>query len=165
MRCRVIAMVFVAVGLVACGCPGVPPETPIDRAVDVTGRDIRDTEYCGGHVAECGGAIPAARVRFKAARLFMCPEGAMNIVAHPELHDVQLGHTHGRDFTSTWPEGQISRVRDPQDPGQVYEAQGCSRSGQFTCFHAHVVVNGDGITYDDPQAIDCVRQAPWDPAP
>lgn len=163
MRRRVIVSVALAGTMIACGCPDA--ESPIDRAVDVTGRDIRDTEYCGGHVDECGGPDPAARVRFKASRLFTCPEDALSIVARPDLLDVQLGHTHGRDFQSTWPEGQISRTRDAQDPGQVFEAQGCSRRGRFTCFHAHVVVRGDGVTYDDPQAIDCVREAPWDPAP
>lgn len=165
MRRGVTAVLELLAIVVACGCAdAVPPETPVDRAVDVTGRDIRDTEYCGAHTAECGGDNPA-RVRFKAARLFLCPEGALRITARPDVHDTTLGHTHGRDFQSWWPEGQILRVRDPQDPGEVFEAQGCSRQGQFTCFHAHVVVRGEGVAYDDPQAIDCVRQAPWDPSP
>jgi hypothetical protein len=154
-----------AVLVAACGpAPGVPPETPIDRAVDVSGRDIRDTEYCAQHSAECGGDNPA-RVLFKAARLFNCPEQSLRVTYRAELHDTTLGHTHGRDFQSWWPEGQILRTRDPQDPGEVFEAQGCGRQGRFTCFHAHVIVKGDGSQYDDPQATDCVREAPWDPTP
>ncbi len=89
----------------------------------------------------------------------------MHVTPRPEIHDPTLGHTHGRDFQSWWPEGQILRVRDDRDPGLVFDAAGCGRQGQFVCFHAHVVVRGDGNTYDDPQALDCVRNAPWDPTP
>jgi hypothetical protein len=163
MRSGVIALLLGLVSVAACGGGGADM-TPIDHAIDVTGRDIRDTEYCFGHTAECG-VDTAARVRFKASRLLLCPEASMHITPRPDIHDTTLGHTHGRDFQSWWAEGQILRVRDDRDPGEVFDAEGCGHQGQFVCFHAHVVVRGDGITYDDPQALDCVRNAPWDPAP
>ena len=149
------------------GCGGGPPEVrtdPVIDAVDLTGRDIRDTEYCGAHTVECG-AIPAGLARFKASRLLLCQESSLRVTPRPDIHDATLGHTHGRDFRSWWPEGEISRVRNPQDQGEVMEVRGCSRDVFLTCFRAHVTVREPGVTYDDAAALDCVRWAPWDPAP
>ena len=53
-----------------------------------------------------------------------------------------------------------SRIR-----GQVMEIRGCNRDVFLTCFRAHVVVRETGTVYDDVAALDCVRWAPWDPAP
>jgi hypothetical protein len=162
--------VYVALGLsvsATTACAGEaysPGGDPVIDAVDLTGRDIRDVEYCGAHTAECGGD-PIRLARFKASRLLLCREDALGVMPRPDIHDVTLGHTHGRDFRSWWPEGEISRVRDPSDQGQVMEITGCHRDVLLTCFRSHVIVKEPSVAYDDVAALDCVRWAPWDPAP
>jgi|HubBroStandDraft_2_1064218.scaffolds.fasta_scaffold150485_2 hypothetical protein len=166
VKTRTLAAFFAPLVLVpACGGRGLDPHSDaVLDAVDLTGRDIRDTEYCGAHTVECSGD-PVTLARFKASRLLLCKEEALGVVPRPDVHDTTLGHTHGRDFRSWWPEGEISRVRDPADPGQVMEIRGCSRDVFLSCFRAHVTVREPGVVYDDVAALDCVRWAPWDPAP
>jgi hypothetical protein len=154
-------------GALVAGCGGGLPEVrtdPVVDAVDLTGRDIRDTEYCGIHPASCG-ADPVGLARFKASRLLLCRESSLEVTPRPDIHDATLGYTHGRDFRSWWPGGEISRVRHPQEQGEVMEVRGCARDVFLTCFRAHVTVREPGVTYDDTAALDCVRWAPWAPAP
>ena len=153
-----------AIAIIVTGCAGVTPADEANRQVSLTGRELRETEECEARGVACG-EIPADRVHWKAVRLFACSDAAVSVRPRPDVDDATLGVNHGRDFRAWWRAGEIVRVRDPSDRGEVFEARGCGQVGMFTCFRAHVVMRTPEARYDNPADVSCVRWAPWDPRP